>query len=293
MATGPTRFAPAKVNLFLHVGERRPDGYHDLKSLAVFAAVGDTLSLTGADKLSLDVAGPMSKGLETDDRNLVLKAAHALGAWARQNGHKAGGAHLILDKHLPLASGIGGGSSDAAAALHLLVAHWSLPIKTVELDRIANAVGADVPVCLRAQPSWMSGTGDVVEAAPSLPPFHLVLVNPRVHVPTADVFRRLQVRSGAHAPLLPPRLSLREFAAWLDRTVNDLSAPARMISPAVMQAEQALVSSENCLLARMSGSGATCFGLYPDEQSARAGCLQIRSSHPDWWVEYGQQHVPA
>lgn len=289
MSSGVTRFAPAKVNLFLHVGDRRPDGYHDLKSLAVFAGVGDTLSVEPADKISLTLKGPAAPGLEVDERNLVMKAARALDDWAQYNGHSTRGAQITLYKHLPLASGIGGGSSDAAAALQLLKAHWTLPIDPKDLGRIALSVGADVPVCLRAEASWMSGTGELVEPAPHLPPFYLVLVNPGVPVSTADVFRGLQVRSGAFAPAMPSKLKLRDFVGWLDRTVNDLSAPARLIAPAIMQAENALVATEDCLLARMSGSGATCFGIYPDERTAKLAASQIRSSNPTWWVECGRQ----
>lgn len=287
MVSAASRFAPAKINLFLHVGDRRPDGYHELCSLAVFAAVGDRLTVEPADSLSLAVSGPMSAGLETDDRNLVLKAARALQVWAREHGHPAPGARLRLEKNLPLASGIGGGSSDAAAALHLLVAHWSLPVHLDDLMRIAATLGADVPVCLRGQSAWMSGIGDIVEPVPAVPSFHLLLVNPRVQLPTADVFRALKVRSGARAPSVPAKAGLREFVGWLDRTINDLAAPARKIAPAIAQAEQALVATEGCLLARMSGSGATCFGIFADEALAKAAGDAIGKVQPGWWIKHG------
>lgn len=286
MTTGTSRVATAKINLFLHVGDKRPDGYHELRSLVVFAGLGDVLSVQPAEVLSLKVSGPMAKGLESDDRNLVLRAAMSLQAWARGQGHRALGASLHLEKHLPLASGIGGGSSDAAAVLHLLVSHWGLPIHLDDLSRLAAAIGADVPVCLRGQSSWMSGLGDVVEPAMPLPSFHLLLVNPGVQVATADVFRALKVRSGAVAPVMPPKLTLREFVGWLDRTINDLAAPARILSPVIARVEQAIVATQDCLLARMSGSGATCFGIYAGEASVRAAAAEVSSAHPEWWVAH-------
>lgn len=287
---GATRFAPAKVNLFLHVGDRHADGFHDLKSLVVFADVGDRLTFTsssrGGGEYALELTGPHASGLGSGDENLVVTAARKLSAWAGRHHHSVPRSGIIsLEKNLPVASGLGGGSSDAAAALLLLAAHWSLPISFEDLDTIAREIGSDVPVCLRASPSWMSGLGETIEAAPPLPTLFLVLVNPMVPVSTAAVFKSLQVRSGAFAPPWPSRNpELREFAAWLDRTSNDLSAPARQIAPVIMEVECALTATGNCLLARMSGSGATCFGIYPTAEAATEASGQIRRVHAHWWV---------
>lgn len=280
------RLAPAKINLFLHVGGRRADGYHDLFSLVVFADCGDSMQATSASRTSLAISGPHAAGLAADNTNLVLRAAGALRQWADANGHASGEVELALEKNLPVASGIGGGSSDAAATLLLLAQLWALPVPQEELFRIGRSLGADVPVCLRALPTIMSGDGESLAPAPDLPDFALVLVNPGVAVATADVFAGLQVRTGAQ-PLAWPKCfaSLRELVVFLDRTSNDLSAPAKRIAPAIMQAERALVQSKDCLLARMSGSGATCFGIYPDIETARRTASALRAQHAGWWVE--------
>ena len=288
------RFAPAKVNLFLHVGDRRPDGYHDLLSLVVFANCGDTISVApGSNGATLEVTGPAGAGLDASPSNLVLKAEAALRAWAREQGHSTPAVTISLEKNLPLASGVGGGSTDAAATLLALAEHWSLPIAADDLARLGRSIGADVPVCLRALPTLMSGDGDRLEPAPALPAFGLVLVNPRVEVPTARVFASLDVRTGTWPVPFPARTDdLRGFVAWLDRTSNDLASPAKLIAPAILRAEQALVASTGCLLARMSGSGATCFGIYPSIEAARTAAREITQSRPDWWVSaaslYGQ-----
>ncbi len=278
-------FAPAKINLFLHVGDRRPDGYHDLLSLVVFADYGDTIKLSAASDLQLALSGPHAHGLDAGPGNLVTRAGAVLQGWAREHGHPSAGAALHLEKNLPVASGIGGGSSDAAATLRILAAHWALPVSQQDLLRIARTLGADVPVCLRAAPSIMSGDGGVLEPAPEMPDCALLLVNPRVQISTASVFAALGVRSGTRAPVWPERFSTpRALAAWLDRTTNDLAAPARLIAPAIMQVEQALVATPDCLLARMSGSGATCFGIYPAQEAADAAAERLRRSHPEWWL---------
>lgn len=279
-----SRFAPAKVNLFLHVGDKRADGYHDLLSLVVFADVGDRLSLAAAERLTLNVTGAFPDVGPPND-NLVLKAARALDAWARRHGHKTKPVELTLEKNLPVASGIGGGSSDAAATLLMLAAHWGLPIAVDELQALGLQLGADVPVCLRAAPTLVSGVGEILSPVDALPPFALVLVNPRVEVPTAQVFKALEVRSGAHAPPLRPFGGAREMAMYLDRTINDLAAPAKAIAPVIMRAENALAATDGCLVARMSGSGATCFGLYESRAAADAAARAIAHDHPEWWVK--------
>lgn len=279
------RFAPAKINLFLHVGDRRPDSYHDLLSLVVFADCGDTITVGPARGVPLEITGPQSAGFGPSPSNLVLKAERALRQWASEHGHETPPVTLTLDKHLPLASGIGGGSSDAAATLLALVKYWSLPASAEDLRQLGRSIGADVPVCLRASPTLMSGDGEMLAPAPELPGFALVLVNPRVEVSTAAVFDALGARTGTHAQPLPPRLeTLRVFVAWLDRTSNDLASPAKKIAPQVMHAEQALTASTGCLLSRMSGSGATCFGIYPTIEAAKTAAREIAAARPEWWV---------
>jgi 4-diphosphocytidyl-2-C-methyl-D-erythritol kinase len=279
-----SRLAPAKVNLFLHVGDKRDDGYHNLLSLVVFADIGDRLTLAPADRLSLKVTGAFPDTGPTDD-NLVMKATRALQSWADKNGHKTKPVAITLEKNLPVASGIGGGSSDAAAALLMLAAHWGLPIAIDDLEALGLQLGADVPVCLRAAPTLVAGVGEVLEAVDNLPPFALVLVNPRVEVPTAQVFKALTVRSGAQAPPRRTLKSTRDLAMYLDGTMNDLAAPAKTIAPVVMNVENVLTATEGCLTARMSGSGATCYGLYENLTAAEAAARALAAAHPDWWVK--------
>ena len=281
--------APAKINLFLHVGEKRDDGYHNLSTLIVFADAADRLSLTPNDHLSLRIIGPFAASLSSELDNIVLKAARALKLWAQQRDHQAPSVELILEKNLPVASGIGGGSSDAAATLHLLAQHWALPIHCDDLQTIGLGLGADVPVCLRSAPTLASGIGEVLAPIENLPEMFFVLVNPRVAVPTSVVFSAVTVRTGAFAPALPAKRNIREFAAILDATINDLAAPAKSFAPVIMRVEQALVATGGCLLARMSGSGATCFGLYASYEAASEAAQNITASHPQWWVTPARQ----
>jgi 4-diphosphocytidyl-2-C-methyl-D-erythritol kinase len=277
--------APAKINLFLHVGDKRADGYHDLLSLAVFADVGDWLSLTPSSILSLNVTGPFAAALSNGEDNLVLKAARALKAWAASNGFEAPGVALTLDKHLPIASGIGGGSSDAALALLMLAKHWALPIGIEAIRGIGLTLGADVPVCLLARPTIMSGIGDVLTPAPPLPPFAMVLVNPGVDVATAQIFKTLRVRTGTAAPKPFAGLTAHDFALWLDPLGNDLQSSAIAVAPIINVVEAAITATDDCLLARMSGSGATCFGLYATPEQASAAAATLAHAHPDWWIK--------
>ncbi len=286
------RFAPAKINLFLHVGDKRTDGYHNLVSLIAFADAGDWVEVRDAKRLSLSMTGPFAEALRDQDDNLVLRAARDLDVWAEERGHKTGPVELILEKNLPIAAGIGGGSSDAAAVLHLLAEHWSLPIPIDELEAIGKAMGADVPVCLRGCPTLVSGMGEILSPAPELPPFSLVLVNPGIEVPTKRIFNTISVRSGIVPPPFPPRFeSARTFAMFLDGLFNDLAAPAKAIAPVIMSAEGALVATEGCLIARMSGSGATCVGLYEKDEDALAAAAQIAQAHPTWWVKAARTFV--
>jgi 4-diphosphocytidyl-2-C-methyl-D-erythritol kinase len=270
--------APAKVNLFLRVTGQRPDGYHLLESLAVFAGAQDVLHAAPAETLSLALAGPFAAGLTADPDNLVLRAARALAASA---GIPAG-ARLTLEKHLPIASGIGGGSSDAAATLRLLARLWGV----AELPPdIALRLGADVPVCLHPAPLIMRGVGEDLSPAPALPTYGLALVNPGVAVATADVFRAARASRTAFAP--PARLphawpNAAAMAHALAALGNDLQAPASALCPAIQDVLNALRTLPGCLLAQMSGSGATCFAIFATPHQAEAA--QALARHPGWWA---------
>lgn len=276
-----TEAAPAKVNLFLHVLGRRADGYHLLDSLVVFAGAGDVLEVQPADAVSLEVVGPFASGLAGEADNLVLRAARALAAEAGVTA----GAHLTLHKNLPVASGIGGGSADAAAALRLLCRRWGLRLASQTLARLALALGADVPVCLAGRAARMGGVGEVLAPAPALPACGMVLVNPGVAIATADVFR---ARRGEWSrPVELPALwaDAAAMARDLARLRNDLEPAAVALRPVIGEVLAALAAAPGCRLARMSGSGATCFGLFDDASAAVAVAARLR--RPGWWCWAG------
>ncbi len=273
--------APAKVNLYLHVVGRRTDGYHLLDSLAVFPPVGDVLHADDDDGFSLTVEGPFGHALEGDGDNLVLRAGRALAEWAGIVPR----ARLVLDKRLPVASGIGGGSADAAAALRLLARLWRIEPATADLHAIAARIGADVPVCLASRPARMGGIGERLEGAPALPPFGLVLVNPGVAVSTPEVFRARTGPWSDRAALPRAWDNAAAMAGFLRECANDLEPPARARLPVIGEVLAALAAAPGCLLARMSGSGATCFGLFADPDAAEAAAVGLR--RPGWWVAAG------
>lgn len=273
MTAAEAEFAPAKVNLALHVTGRRSDGYHLLDSLVVFAPVGDTLSVAPAGSLGLSVDGPYAAAVPAGEDNVVLRAARLLGGGR--------GAAIRLTKRLPPASGIGGGSSDAAAALRALSRLWSLPLPATTQ---AVSLGADVPVCLDPGPSRMRGIGEAVERLAAPVPVWMVLVNPGVELATPAVFAALARRDSPPLPEPGPLSTPAEVAAYAARCRNDLEAPALSLSPVVGEVLAALRRTEGCLLARMSGSGATCFGLYPDRAARDLACAALSARRPDWWV---------
>jgi 4-diphosphocytidyl-2-C-methyl-D-erythritol kinase len=276
-----TELASAKVNLFLHVGTRRADGFHPLQSLAVFTGAGDALRAEAAPQISLTLEGPFAAGLQAENDNLVLRAARALAA---ESGRLAGAA-LTLTKNLPVASGIGGGSADAAAALRALKRLWRLESDDAALLEIAAALGSDVPVCVPSASAYMEGRGEILTPVP-LPRLSILLVNPGVAVPTRDVFAGLQTRSGVELAL--PRNGFADAAAllqFLDLTRNDLEAPALALQPAIGTVLDRLAALPGVRLARMSGSGATCFALFDDDAACADGAAVLRAAHPGWWVE--------
>lgn len=269
--------AKAKVNLFLHVGARRADGYHELESLAVFAEVGDALAFEPDTALSLAIDGPFAAGLQSEPDNLVPRAARALAAHAGREPR----AKITLTKNLPISSGIGGGSADAAAALRGLCKLWNLSLPHDELHRIALSLGSDVPVCLESKSAWMTGRGEHIEPI-TLPRIPMVLVNPGVSVSTAEVFRRIKSRTGVGAAKPGAIHSANELIAYLKTTINDLQAPALEIAPAIGEALTALRNT-GAPFARMSGSGATCFGIYESDAAAEQAADAIAKARTGWW----------
>lgn len=280
MAALPGGFAPAKINLALHVLGRREDGYHELDSLVVFAGIGDQLSAIAAPSLSLTVEGPFSAGVPSGEDNLVLKAARAL---QTARGVTAG-AKLKLVKTLPHAAGLGSASSDAAAAIRLLAALWNVaPLKPDDPEVLA--LGADVPVCLAAPaPKRMGGAGERLADVPPLPGVGVVLVNPGVAVGTKEVFKRLDRPSGARLDELRPGLAADSFAAWVGAHRNDLAPAAEAVAPAIGQALGRLRAQPGVLAVTMSGSGATCVGITRDVGAARQAARAIQLAEQGWWV---------
>lgn len=264
-------FAPAKINLTLHVTGQREDGYHLLDSLVVFADVGDDLSLSEGSETRIEVSGPFAKGVPKDERNLVWRAAQAAD-WTGT---------IQLQKNLPHGAGIGGGSSDAAAVLRVLFGDDAT--QGIALEQ-ALGLGADVPVCLHAGPQRMQGIGEQLTRIWPVPRLHLVLVNPGCHVPTPQVFRALQRRDNAPKAECGPWQDMAAFLGWLSQQRNDLEAPAISVQPVIGDVLQAIQSREACQLARMSGSGATCFGVFPDITTRDQAADALRQSHPDWWI---------
>ena len=278
--------APAKINLTLRVVGRRADGYHELESLVVFAGVGDTLTFTPARALALTVDGPTAAASGSIGDNLVLKAARALAE--RLEGLKLG--RFVLTKRLPVAAGVGGGSSDAAAALRLIARANRIAIDDPRLREAARVTGADVPVCLDPRPRVMRGIGEILSVPLALPKLPAVLVNPRVAVPTKDVFAALRAQLQAQGTVVSntaferSRLTMKGLIDAVADERNDLEAPAVAIAPAIADVLADLRALKGCRLARMSGSGATCFGLFGTAPAAAAAARALRGKHPDWWV---------
>ena len=288
---GSHEAAHAKVNLFLHVTGRRDDGYHLLDSLVVFAEVADRLGVVPDPAQRLSVTGPFEPLLRGGgEDNLVLRAARRLAAEAAA---PMPGAHLTLEKHLPVASGIGGGSADAAATLRLLRRFWpEMGIDDERLHELAAELGADVPVCLSQRPVRMQGVGEVLSPAPELPGLGMVLINCGEAVATASVFHAREPGFSRPASLprgWPDAVSL---AAGLAALWNDLEAPAHRICPTIGDVLSALRAMPGCRLARMSGSGATCFGLFDDPEVA-VRATASRRWPAGWWVWSGGLHRPV
>ena len=281
MSAGILEVANAKINLSLKIRGREESGYHQLESLVVFASVADRVTCKDADALDLEISGPFAAQLADEKSNLILNAARVFaGALGRDPTVK-----FELEKNLPIASGIGGGSADAAAALRAMMRLWGDPPGSI--NGIALQLGADVPVCLKKRPSFMTGLGENLRTIPRLPEMHAVLANPGVSVSTADVFQRLQaghVEGPDRLPLLPGVETLDRLVAWLEENGNDLEGPAMAIEPVIKTVINDLQATAGCRLARMSGSGATCFALYDDPFDSAEAAAALKEKHGNWWV---------
>ena len=273
--------APAKLNLYLHVTGRRVDGYHELDSLVTFTGLADTLEIAPAETLGLTVSGPFADALDGAD-NLAARAAVAL---AERLG-RAANVLIALDKRIPVAAGLGGGSADAAAVLRGLARLWGLGAgQAGTLRETALSLGADVPVCLDSRAARMTGIGEALSAAPRLPPCAVLLVNPGVPVATGPVFAARRGAFSAASPIAEAPQDASALAALLRTRRNDLERPAREQAPEIGLVLTRLAEAPGCLLARMSGSGGTCFGLFEDESTAAGAASAIARDRPAWWVQ--------
>ncbi len=285
--------APAKVNLALRVLRRRVDGFHELDSLVAFVPeAADELRLAPAEAFSLRVTGPRADAIPTDDSNLALRAARAL---HRRRPDLFAPVRITLEKHLPAAAGIGGGSADAAAVMRAMCRLFRVSLSQRELHRVALALGADVPVCLRGRAARMRGVGERLEPLRLPPGVAVLLANPGVEVPTAEVFRRLgaaRARAGAmRAAGLSPAPSASEPAAFIDFLCglhNDLEQPAMTLAPAIDECIEVLSRLPGVRLARMSGSGATCLALFANRNEAERARRVLRRHRPRWWSAAGR-----
>ena len=271
-------FVPAKVNLTLHVTGQREDGFHTLDSLAMFADIGDRMTITMPGDYRLTVEGPMAEGVPADESNLVLRAARMM----RIN------ADIRLEKHLPNAAGLGGGSGDAAATLRVLSGFSGKPVPGDGIE-----LGADVPLCLQSDAARVTGIGETVTPVPNLPPLDAVLVNPGLPVLTAEVFKRLRHKVNRPMPAeMPSFETSAELIDWLRGMRNDLQEPAIEAEPVIRQVFETLERTPGCQLARMSGSGGTCFGIYHDAETAGSAAGRLQESFPSWWVRATRLNAP-
>lgn len=283
-ATAFSEAAPAKINLYLHIVGRRPDGMHLIESLVTFADIGDVVTVSPATDISLTRSGPMADDLPPVEDDLVFRAAYLLAERAGVNA----GAAIHVEKNIPVASGIGGGSADAAAAIRALLQLWRIEPTPDQLLLLAQTLGADVLACLASQPAIVAGTGEILSPLGALAPLHAVLVNPRLAVSTAEAFAAFD----ADTKLLDSDPNTSQ--AWSSDTLrlveqlavrrNDLTAAAQSLCPAIVDILARIGAPPECLLARMCGSGATCFGLFASPTAAHDAAAALQGDNPDWWV---------
>lgn len=270
--------AHAKINLALHITGRRADGYHELDSIVAFAGVADVVTIAPSDNVSLDVTGPFAGDLPGDGANTVLSAWRLLDGFSRQRGAALAPVKFSLEKNLPVASGVGGGSADAAAALRGLIRLFDISISDPDLDELALQLGADVPVCLLQKSSRMTGIGEIIEPIEIDLPEGIVLVNPRIPASTAKVFESLNLQCGqSHGSAIG---NVYDIESWR----NDLTAPALTLVPEIADVVGSLIFQPEAICSRMSGSGATCFGLFASHEKAQIAADAIAEKHPHWWV---------
>jgi 4-diphosphocytidyl-2-C-methyl-D-erythritol kinase len=293
---GLTVFAPAKINLYLHITGRREDGYHSLDSLAVFADIGDRIAIEPSGDFQLQIRGPFSTAFTAQDResgplssNLVTRAAWALARTLRREPR----VKITLTKNLPLASGLGGGSADAAAAIWGLMELWQIPLSSPFLPGLMASLGADIPACLRCMPVRMTGIGDVLQPVPDLPDIPAVLVNPLKHCPTPSIFRRFAGPMRDFARMPDDLSSMSDLIAFLREQDNSLTEAAIECVPEIAGIIALLGRQPGCALSRMSGSGATVFGLFTTMEEAMDAAETIAFSHSGWWVRAGTVNSPG
>lgn len=271
--------ARAKVNLYLHILDRRQDGYHELDSLFVFGDIADVIEVSPSPALSFKVRGPFAEALSAEEDNLVLRAARMLADTAEIRPQ----IKITLTKNLPVAAGLGGGSADAAAALRALAEFWKIPSSKVDLAPLGLSIGSDVPACLLSGPCYVGGIGQRLEPLPEFPSFPLLLVNPRIELRTGLIFETFKKKfsKAARFSQIPP--DVFALAELLQSRNNDLEEPAIEICPEIAEILVAIKKTKGCLLARLSGSGATCFGMYGDTQDAEQAAISLRRG--GWWTE--------
>ena len=274
-------FAPVKINLSLQIIGRRNDGFHLLESLIVFADQGDELSVSTADSLTLKIKGPFAGSLSTDKNNLVIKAATLLADFHEIRPK----AHIELNKNIPIASGLGGGSADAAATLHALTKLWRLPISDQDLNKIAEQIGSDVPVCLNQKSAVMEGIGARIRRLGNLPKFGILLVNPNFPVSTQEVFRKYEANFSEPGSLNEIPKNRIAYLILLQTLQNDLTQASINTASEIKNILSVLNELNNQLLVRLSGSGGTCFALFENTKNAQEAAEKLNKKFPDWWIK--------
>lgn len=275
--------APAKINLFLHITGRREDGYHSLQSLIFFADIGDRIAVEVADRNQLIATGPYAAQLPAPEENLVMRALAAL----QREYPDIPPLQIHLEKRLPVASGIGGGSSDAAAVLRAAVALSQREYTPLALQPLLLSLGAEMPVCYAAEPALVQGIGEQVTPWPVLPEWGVVLINPNLLLPTKEVFAAMQASAYCSAQEFHAPRTAGEWKTLALETHNNMTAAAASLLPGIEEILQVLAAEPECFLARMSGSGATCFGLFENRAMAVQAAQRLSTGHPEWWVEAG------
>lgn len=276
--------APAKINLALHVTGQRTDGYHELESLVAFADFGDVVGAQDSKTDDLEMAGPFAADLGAPVDNLIARARDLLRSTIGGAARASPACAISLEKRLPVASGIGGGSADAAAALRALNALWRLQLDAATLQNLSETLGADVPMCVAARAARIAGVGELIDPIRNFPTLPAVLVNPLSEVSTPAVFEGLTSKTNSAMQPLPSERSIAALVDYLTRCRNDLEAPAQTIAPTIGRVLSALRNDPNCLLARMSGSGATCFALFATDALAGDAGRKLSGAHRNWWI---------